>query len=77
MSSYSRHLFYTPLYHPSQSPSKHAEARLRNHSEESHSDHQAFHYGEEEIRAAVNKRKTALTKKYGEQSTLQLEKASV
>ena len=77
LSSYSRHLFYTPLYHPSQSPSKHAEARLRNHSEESHSDHQAFHYGEEEIRAAVNKRKTALTKKYGEQSTLQLEKASV
>lgn len=38
---------------------------------------QAFHYGEEEIRAAVYKRKTALTKKYGEQPTLQLEKASV
>lgn len=77
LSSYSRHLFYTPLYHPSKSPSKHAEARLKNHSEKSHSDHQAFHYGEEEIRIAVNKRKTALAKKYGEQPTLQLEKASV
>jgi hypothetical protein len=75
--SYSRHLFYTPLYHLSGSPKEHAQALLTSADESTHREHHAFHYGEDEVRIAVNKRKKALAKKYGEQPSLTLEKVSV
>ncbi|KKI26952.1 hypothetical protein I4I80_25370 [Pseudomonas syringae pv. tomato] len=71
--SYSRHLFYTPLYHASLSPKEHASARLNNTHESTHRNHQAFHYGEKEVRGFVNKRKKSLTKKYGALDSLKLE----
>lgn len=72
-SSYSRHLFYSPLYHPSLSPKEHAEARLQNLSESEHSTHKAFHYDESEVKRFVNKRKKSLAKKYGALDTLKIE----
>ncbi|PIF53416.1 hypothetical protein CLU80_5931 [Pseudomonas sp. 29] len=71
--SYSRHLFYSPLYHPSSSPKNHAEARLNNSSETEHTDHKAFHYGEAEVKSFVNKRKKSLAKKHGALDTLKIE----
>ncbi|NAT37398.1 hypothetical protein CU661_07565, partial [Pseudomonas syringae pv. actinidifoliorum] len=71
--SYSRHLFYTPLYHGSLSPKEHASARLNNSDESSHQNHKAFHYGENEVKGFVNKRKKALAKKYGALDSLKLE----
>ncbi|MCP1496044.1 hypothetical protein J2Y86_000751 [Pseudomonas migulae] len=71
--SYSRHLFYSPLYHPSSSPKEHAEARLKNANESEHHAHKAFHYNEAEVKAFVNKRKKSLTKKYGALDTLKIE----
>ena len=72
-SSYSRHLFYSPLYHPSLSPKEHASARLSNSTDESHQNHKAFHYNENEVKSFVNKRKKSLTKKYGKLETLTIE----
>ncbi|TMU80635.1 hypothetical protein FGA82_09130 [Pseudomonas fluorescens] len=72
-SSYSRHLFYSPLYHPSMSPKDHAGARLNNSSDETHQNHKAFHYKDAEIKAFVNKRKKSLIRKYGKLETLTLE----
>ena len=72
-SSYSRHLFYCPLYHPSLSPKEHASARLSSASEETHRGHKAFHYGEEEVKKFVNKRKKSLIKKHGALASLALE----
>nr|WP_312509350.1 hypothetical protein [Pseudomonas luteola] len=69
-SSYGRHLFYSPLYHSSGSPMRHAESAAKNDAPESHMEHSAFHYGEDEVRTAVNKRKRALTKRYGKQPSL-------
>ena len=71
--SYSRHLFYAPLFHPSASPKEHAEAQLHNTEESKHSSHKAFHYDETEVKAFVNKRKKSLTKKYGALDTLKIE----
>ncbi|WP_057447584.1 hypothetical protein, partial [Pseudomonas syringae group genomosp. 3] len=71
--SYSRHLFYTPLYHGSLSPKEHASARLNNSDEYSHQNHKAFHYGENEVKGFVNKRKKSLAKKYGALDSLKLE----
>ncbi|MBX9757040.1 MAG: hypothetical protein K2X80_19950 [Pseudomonadaceae bacterium] len=65
LGSYSRHLIYSPLFHPSGSPKAHAQARLSSSSEETHSEHAAFHYDETEVKTAVNKRKKSLAKKYG------------
>lgn len=73
MRSYSRHLFYTPLYHLSESPKQHAEARLSNADESTHREHHAFHYREDEVRTAVNRRKKALTEKHGNLDTLKIE----
>ncbi|WP_244993956.1 hypothetical protein [Pseudomonas viridiflava] len=73
MRSYSRHLFFTPLYHPSFSPKKHAEAQLGSGEEASHREHAAFHYDEEEVRVAVNKRFTSLRRKFGELAVLKEE----
>lgn len=64
LSSYSRHLFFSPLYHPSGSPAFHAEAVAEKLGEEAHLDHDAFHYDEGEVRSAVNKKKAALRKRY-------------
>ncbi|WP_122412420.1 hypothetical protein [Pseudomonas viridiflava] len=73
-SSYSRHLFYTPLYHPSLSPKEHASARLNNSTDETHKNHKAFHYNDEEVKGFVNKRKRSLVQKYGSLETLAIEK---
>jgi hypothetical protein len=72
VSSYSRHLFYAPLYHVSGSPKQHAIARLDGGGI-SHDKHDAFHYGEEEVKRAVNKKKKTLIRKHGTRSTLALE----
>ena len=71
--AYSRHLFYSPLYHLSGSPKAHAEAKLSNAVESTHATHDAFHYGEAEVKAAVNKRKAALRAKYGNLTNLKAE----
>lgn len=63
--SYSRHLFYAPLYHPKQSPKEHAEARLNNSDETAHVSHSAFHYTDSEVKSFVNKRKKSLAAKHG------------
>ncbi|WP_369987364.1 hypothetical protein [Pseudomonas xanthosomatis] len=86
LASYSRHLFFSPVYHNSGSPKEHALAALeakgvKIQSEDSenagevrlHEKHDAFHYGEAEVRAAVNKRKALLVKKYGKMDTLKTE----
>lgn len=72
-SSYSRHLFYSPLYHPSLSPKAHAQARLKNSDSQAHSEHAALHYGESEVRELVNQRKKALASKYGHFDSLKFE----
>jgi hypothetical protein len=68
---YSRHLFFSPLYHPC--AEKHAEARLRDLPESDHRDHDAIHYDESEVKRAVNKKKAALRKKHGSLATLAVE----
>jgi transposase len=71
--SYSRHLFYAPLYHPKQSPKEHAEARLNNGDETTHASHSAFHYADSEIKSFVNKRKKSLAAKHGALPSLTIE----
>ncbi|WPN72191.1 hypothetical protein [Pseudomonas germanica] len=73
MNSYSRHLFYAPLFHPSLSPKDHASAQLGTLEESTHQNHKAFHYPEHEVKAFVNKRKKSLAKKYGALDSLKLE----
>jgi hypothetical protein len=70
LGSYSRHLFYTPLYHPSFSPKEHAQSRLANSAELAHTNHDAFHYSEIEVKEFVNARKRKLVKKYGSKPSL-------
>lgn len=64
--AYSRHLFYSPLYHLSGSPKAHMIARDKGLQEAEHAKHDAFHYDESQVRAAVNARKAKLRVKYGE-----------
>ncbi len=73
LGSYSRHLFYAPLYHPKQSPKDHALARLNNTDETTHANHSAFHYNDQEVKSFVNKRKKSLATKYGKLSSLNIE----
>jgi hypothetical protein len=68
---YSRHLFFSPLYHPC--AEKHAEAHLKGLPDASHADHDAFHYDETAVKQAVNKRKASLRKKYGNLPSLAAE----
>ena len=70
--SYSRHLFYAPIYHPSGSPKDHALA-ARTGNDVNHENHDAFHYDEVEVKKAVNKKKKALAVKHGNQSSLAVE----
>ncbi|WP_184042019.1 hypothetical protein, partial [Chitinivorax tropicus] len=71
---YSRHLFYSPYYHPSGSPKRHMEAKLRRSPPSEHTAHDAFHYTEDEIKKAVNKRKKLLREKHGNLPTLKEER---
>ncbi|MEE4129301.1 hypothetical protein [Pseudomonas viridiflava] len=73
MSSYSRHLFYAPLFHTSLSPKEHASAQLESLSESTHRNHKSFHYTEHEVKGFVNKRKKSLTKKHGALDSLKIE----
>ncbi|VVO94800.1 hypothetical protein [Pseudomonas fluorescens] len=73
LNSYSRHLFFSPLYHLSGSPEEHAVALLSGSPESSHAKHAAFHYGEDEVKQAVNRRKKSLAKKHGALDSLRLE----
>lgn len=69
-----RHLFYAPIYHPSGSPETHFMAKQKGLPDSDHTMHDAFHYDDEEVKRAVNKRKAALCKKYGNLSSLKEEK---
>ena len=71
---YSRHLFYSPRYHESGSPAAHMQAKLTNQPSSSHAHHDAYHYDENKVRKAVNKRKAALRKKHGNLPSLKEEK---
>lgn len=73
LDSFSRHLFFSPLYHLSGSPEEHAAALLSGSPEASHAKHTAFHYGEDEVKKAVNNRKKSLAKKHGALDSLRLE----
>jgi hypothetical protein len=68
---YSRHLFFSPLYHPC--AEQHAEAHLRGLPESDHKDHDALHYDEAAVKKAVNKRKESLRKKHGNLPSLTAE----
>ncbi len=72
--AYARHLFFSPAYHPSGSPAAHMKARLENLPPADHEDHKAFHYAENEVRKAVNRRKASLRKKHGKLPSLKDEK---
>jgi hypothetical protein len=71
---YSRHIFFSPAYHPSGSPKAHMHAKLGNSGPGAHADHDAFHYGESEVKTAVNKRKARLRNKYGSLLSLKEER---
>jgi hypothetical protein len=70
---YSRHLFFSPAYHPSGSPLAHMQAKLNDLPAGQHARHDAFHYDENDVRAAVNRRKSSLRKKYGDLPSLRTE----
>lgn len=72
--NYSRHLFFSPAYHPSGSPMAHMQAVLKTLPADHHATHDAFHYDENEVKAAINKRKASLRKKYGNLASLRAEK---
>lgn len=74
LQSYSRHLFFSPAYHPSGSPKAHMFAKHAGASEDAHANHDAFHYDEKEVKSAVNKRKARLRAKYGNLASLKEEK---
>lgn len=70
---YSRHLFFAPAYHDSGSPLAHMKAKLEGLPPSQHESHDAFHYDESSVKKAVNKRKAALRKKYGNLPSLKEE----
>jgi hypothetical protein len=69
--SYSRHLFFTPLY--LESAEQHAKARFGKSEASTHAEHKAIHYEEQEVKDAVNKRKRSLIKKHGNLESLKAE----
>ncbi|ANI60605.1 hypothetical protein ACVK1X_002957 [Pseudomonas sp. PvR086] len=73
LSSFSRHLFFTPLYSVLNGPREHAKARKNMTGPETHTAHEAIHYKENKVKEAVNKKKASLTKKYGKLSSLKEE----
>jgi hypothetical protein len=74
LSSFSRHLFFTPLYSVLNGPREHAKARVNTTGPETHTAHEAIHYKENKVKEAVNKKKASLVKKYGKLSSLETEK---
>jgi hypothetical protein len=72
LTSYNRHLFFSPLYHPSGSPKRHAEAKLSGQKND-HTEHDAFHYDDTEVTRAVNKKKKSLIARHGKLTTLAIE----
>ncbi|QXH49167.1 hypothetical protein KSS94_14510 [Pseudomonas fakonensis] len=72
--SYSRHLFFSPIYHLSESPAEHALSLKEGKADSHHDKHDAYHYDEDDVKEAVNKRKGALMKKFGELESLAKEK---
>jgi hypothetical protein len=72
--AYSRHLFYAPRYHPSGSPDTHFTAKQKGLPDKDHAMHDAFHYDDYKVKEAVNKRKAALRKKYGNLPSLKEER---
>jgi len=70
LSSYSRHLFYAPMYDLIKGPREHVKALLDETGPETHAEHAAIHYNEAEVKAAVNKRKASLRNKHGALKTL-------
>lgn len=73
MDSYSRHLFFSPLHHPSGSPRIHAQSQIDRSADSNHAEHFAYHYNEAEVKAAVNARKESLVRKHGSMASLQAE----
>ena len=71
INSYSRHLFFSPLY--LESSELHAKARFERSEAASHAEHKAIHYKDDAVKAAVNKRKRSLIKKYGNLDSLKIE----
>jgi hypothetical protein len=69
--SYSRHLFFSPLY--LESSEQHAKARFERSEAETHAEHKAIHYEENAVKAAVNKKKRSLIKKHGNLDSLKIE----
>lgn len=72
--NYSRHLFYAPQYHLSGSPKAHFIAKKRGLPDTDHATHDAFHYDDDQVKKAVNKRKVSLREKYGNLPSLKAEK---
>ncbi|MBS1161827.1 MAG: hypothetical protein H6R15_4246 [Proteobacteria bacterium] len=70
---YSRHLFFAPAYH-SDATMSHLIAKRDSLPDDKHAEHKAFHYDDDEVKMAVNKRKASLQKKYGELPSLKAEK---
>lgn len=68
--SYSRHLFFAPKYHESGSPNAHLQARLKELDESAHREHEAFHYGEQMVKDAVNHKKRLLVTRLGTMPSL-------
>lgn len=60
---YSRHLFYAPYWHPSCSPKAHMVARHDRKPPSEHANHDAYHYDDAKVKAAVNYRKAKLRAK--------------
>lgn len=74
---YSRHLIYAPLWLPA--TAEHMKSHLEGKADQevSHRDHAVLpnlHYEEQEVKAAVNKKKTNLREKYPTASTLKAER---
>ncbi len=74
LNSFSRHIFFTPLYSVLKGPRDHAKARKESTGPETHLEHEAIHYKENKVKEAVNKKKESLTKKYGNLDSLKKEK---
>ncbi|TDV41589.1 hypothetical protein EDF87_11640 [Pseudomonas helmanticensis] len=74
LNSFSRHIFFTPLYSVLNGPRDHAKARKESTGPETHLEHEAIHYKENKVKEAVNKKKESLTKKYGNLDSLKKEK---
>lgn len=72
--AYSCHLFYAPYWHPSGSPKDHMLAKQMAKPPTSHEHHDAYHYADAAVMAAVNFRKSKLRAKFGNIASLKAEK---